>query len=155
MQGVAKISAGFRNTELHRVVANAIVTDETTELKALLQHISDPNIEDSTGQTALHHACNSGHLQVAKLLLSLNGISLEVRDYIKWTPLHFAALNGNEKLIQLLLDSNADARAVDIRGQTPLHIAEARGNIAAMTLLLKAGSSMTAETGMDTHRKIF
>ena len=48
---------------------------------------------------------------------------MNARDHRKRTPLHVAAEGGEEELIALLLDNNADCHITDLDGNTPLDIA--------------------------------
>ncbi len=48
---------------------------------------------------------------------------VEEVDTKGWTPLHYAALNGNLACATALLDAGADPAAVDSKQQNALHIA--------------------------------
>lgn len=60
------------------------------------------------GKTALHIAAQKNFLEFVDLLLE-NGADLEAKDHEHQTPLYAAALDGNEKMIQLLVDRGASA----------------------------------------------
>ncbi|KAK6482400.1 hypothetical protein HHUSO_G15403 [Huso huso] len=78
------------------------------------------NTEDpSTGNTALHLACRSGHFETALLLLE-NGASLNVRNKNGRTPCFFAAAGQHRSVCQLLIEWGCDFHAKDSRGQGPL-----------------------------------
>ncbi len=63
------------------------------------------------------------------------------------TAMHWAALNGDVKMLDLLLAAKAATDPVTRLGDyTPLHLAAERGNGAAVTRLLTAGSKATALT---------
>ncbi|MGH0135074.1 UNVERIFIED_CONTAM: hypothetical protein FKN15_056997 [Acipenser sinensis] len=78
------------------------------------------NTEDpSTGNTALHLACRSGHFETVLLLLE-NGASLNVRNKNGCTPCFFAAAGQHRSVCQLLIEWGCDFHAKDSRGQGPL-----------------------------------
>jgi len=63
------------------------------------------------------------------------------------TPLHLAALTGQERVIEFLLEEGADinARADDEHGGTPLHWAAAFGVKQSARLLVNAGAEVNAK----------
>lgn len=64
-----------------------------------------------------------------------------------YTPLHWAALQGNEALVRLLLKRRADLEAENPRGCTALHMAVEQGHEALVQLLLvrKKGANIRAK----------
>jgi ankyrin repeat protein len=63
------------------------------------------------------------------------------------TALHWAALNGDAKLVDVLVAAKAKVDPVTRLGEyTPLHLAAERGHGAVVTRLLTAGSNATAVT---------
>ena len=62
------------------------------------------------------------------------------------TPLSWAAENGNEIMVKLLLEKGAEVNVKDTEcGQTPLSLAARRGHEAVAKLLLKKGAEMDIE----------
>ena len=53
---------------------------------------------------------------------------VDARTKSAWTPLHFAASDGNLELARLLLDHGADFQAVNAGEQTPLQVALGNGH---------------------------
>ncbi|KAJ2987357.1 hypothetical protein NUW58_g4552 [Xylaria curta] len=98
--------------------------------------------------TVLHHAASGTSRGAMKFLLQkLEGVSLHnVRDHLKMTPLHVAALTGNLDAVEALLEISAiEIDAQDKDGDTPLHLA-AMNNIGETCVrLLAAGASSSAE----------
>jgi uncharacterized protein len=70
--------------------------------------------------------------------LPLNACS---RGAFDETPLHVAAIWGDEHAILALLNAGADVDARGERGHTPLHEAVGAGHVAAVKLLLGRGAS--------------
>ena len=60
-----------------------------------------PNQQDNSGCTALHLACQKGHIGVVKKLQSL--VNVHIPDNNGWTPLHHAAFKGHHDIVNLLL----------------------------------------------------
>lgn len=61
------------------------------------------------------------------------------------TPLHLAALKGNESLAALFIEHGAEVSAAGDGGLTPLHIAAAKGAVELCRLLLAAGADAEAK----------
>ena len=92
------------------------------------------------GFTPLLAATDEGHAEVCKLLIE-KGSDLEESDTdTQYTALHYAAINGHESLLQLLLSHNAEVNSRDRREATPLHLASQEGHLASVLTLLQAGA---------------
>ncbi|DAZ98472.1 TPA: hypothetical protein N0F65_004909 [Lagenidium giganteum] len=59
------------------------------------------------------------------------------------TPLHWAAVNGANEVVELLLEAGADPNFQDRRGRTPLHWAARLNRLEVVKLLLKRQASTT------------
>lgn len=66
-------------------------------------------------------------------------------------PLHFAATNGDDELVKLLLDRGATINTATQDGWTALHFACLRGDKGLVLLLLDRGAdvSMTTKSGLS------
>lgn len=60
------------------------------------------NLKDTTGKTALHHACNQGNYELVKYLMDA-GASDKITDNNGNLPLHFAAAKFNFPITEYLL----------------------------------------------------
>jgi len=95
---------------------------------------------DSTEESALHRACDNGHIDLARYLLNCR-CNPNVADKWGWTALHRVCWLGRHDLAALLLDNGAEihcARKID--GDTPLHIATKSGSRSMIQLLLDRGA---------------
>ncbi|KAM5349338.1 hypothetical protein ACJ41O_005843 [Fusarium nematophilum] len=68
------------------------------------------------------------------------GINIDRKDSRGQTPLWWAAVEGHEAIVRLLLDRGAHAETTDGRGRTPLWMAAPRGHVAVVRLLLDGGA---------------
>ena len=68
----------------------------------------------------------------------------------KQTALHFAALLGQNALVEALLSWGAEVNPQDHAGFTPLNAACQEGHLLCVLTLLKAGASLTLPTNAGT-----
>lgn len=104
----------------------------------LLQHPkSDISITDKFGMTILHAAARFNHIEICKLIFENCGeqsskgkIDINQRDNDGWTPLHYAARNAFEDIVELLLSQpGIDVNVKDNRDKPPLYFAMNRNII--------------------------
>lgn len=79
--------------------------------------------------------------QISQIVFLLS-LFITCLSHAMLTELHCAALDGNLKCVQHLLNAGADVNAVDEGGCTPLHVAAERGYEAVVNLLLEKGASI-------------
>ncbi|KFY47129.1 hypothetical protein V494_00150 [Pseudogymnoascus sp. VKM F-4513 (FW-928)] len=99
--------------------------------------------------TGLHLAAYFG---VEKLVYNFleSGLAANLKDSYSWTPLSWAARNGHEGVVQLLLGKGAEMEAKDeMYGQAPLSLAAESGHEAVVQLLLGEGAEVEAEDQMS------
>jgi hypothetical protein len=68
-------------------------------------------------------------------------------EVTKWTPLHWAANNGHEAVVALLVRYNADVNSVDSDRETPLKLAMRKGK-SKVVVVLKNPSGLSNEDCM-------
>lgn len=90
----------------------------------------------------LFNAIIDNKTEVVKVLLNI-GANPNARSTSKtgWTPLHYAAMEGNIDIITLLLKHHPEVNAVTSYGVTPLHIAVSMHNEETVRTLLTAGAN--------------
>jgi uncharacterized protein len=148
----------------------AIVRDDGSAIKALLQRGMDPNTRDESGQAALYLALRAPSLNAAEALWTHPALDLNARNAAGETPLMMAALRGElawarkliergaqvqqdgwcalhyaasgpePQVLELLLNHGAKLDAVSPNRSTPLMLAAKYGPEASVDLLLRRGA---------------
>jgi ankyrin repeat protein len=115
-------------------------------VKQLLADGAKPDIKDTEGWSALLVCCRNGfegHLEIVKLLLDA-GADINQMDH-GYTPLHYAANNGNIAIVRELLRRGALHLSTNQPGSTPIGFASRHGHLDIVKELVKAGASVDAE----------
>ncbi|MFM0035623.1 ankyrin repeat domain-containing protein [Paraburkholderia strydomiana] len=107
--------------------------------------LADPKtnieIEDKAGENALMMAALVGDLDFVNLLIAKDA---EVNKK-GWAPLHYAAANGHDDIVKVLLDHSAYVDAGSPNGTTPLMMAARGGHVSTVKLLLDNGADLTVK----------
>jgi ankyrin repeat protein len=98
-------------------------------------------IEDKAGENAMMMAALNGDLEFVKQLIAKDA---EVNKK-GWAPLHYAAANGHDDIVKLLLDKSAYVDAGSPNGTTPLMMAARGGHVSTVKLLLDNGADLTVK----------
>lgn len=112
-------------------------------VKTLINKGANINLRASTtGNTPLNNLVGRADclIDIVKVLLE-NGASVNERDD-RWnqTPLHFASINGNREVVELLLEHNAEVNALRNDLMSPLMCAASNGHQYIVELLLDKGA---------------
>jgi RNA polymerase sigma factor (sigma-70 family) len=155
-------------------ILKAASSGDVSRVKELLER--DPRLlgaRDRMGNTALILAVDSGHREVAELLLRSGvrpdiyeaaaiGETVLVAEFVRedaravnsyspegFTPLALASHFGHDETVKFLLTSGADINAVSRNelGVTPLHAALYGRRVEVAKLLLAHGADVTARRG--------
>jgi hypothetical protein len=112
------------------MVHKAAIKGDVEKVRELLEDNAYVNTTDNNGWTPLHEACNHGHEDIVKLLLTIadpkakvNTIGSNIVSIDKITPLHDAAENSYASICKLLLEHGANPRLKDVRGRIALDVA--------------------------------
>jgi ankyrin repeat protein len=136
-------SAGV--TALH----NAVNNKNTKIIHLLLNHDGDPSVQASDGTSSLHlasHVASSkSDTEIAQLLINHyknNNSTEQLNLFINQqnsagvTALHYAVINKNKTIIDLLLNHGADPSVRDSHGTSSLHLASSASDTEIPQLLI-------------------
>lgn len=117
----------------------AVFIDRGVDIEAAASGNDDLN--------ALSLACESGHIDIARLLIS-KGAKL-VANAAGYYPQHLAARQGHADMLRLLLDAERSSQQVDIIDKyyrwTPLFHAASEGHADCVQLLLACGADIAVQ----------
>ncbi|KAK2831302.1 hypothetical protein Q7C36_016388 [Tachysurus vachellii] len=143
----AKATADVKDKEGWTPIHLASQNGHENVVRHLLSRLTDVDIqEEQSGRTALHTACEYGHLSIAKLLLA-KGADPNRTDNTQTTSLHLAAEQGHFRVARLLVNSGADVKLKDNRNYSALHFAALRGCTGICRFLLSHGEDADVMTG--------
>ncbi len=136
---------------LHAVVYNRVECAE-----ALIKAGSDPLETDYYGNTCLHLACHYGFRELAVKIIELAPKCLHVLNRDKRLPLHEACIQGDLRLVKLLMKKyQKDPKCyewTDVTGATPLHLATRQGHLALVGyfIIKRYGNILNKDFDNDT-----
>ncbi len=104
-------------------------------------------------------ACQSGHKDVAKLLIQ-SGAQVNVKNFSGNTPLQYAALHGYHELTAILLKQGAKVDEIDDTGRTALHLSSSEGHLNTVKILVRhllpntKANQMSSTANRVAHQKL-
>jgi ankyrin repeat protein len=101
----------------------------------LLQDGANPNLQTSTGATALIVATHAGDTEAVRQILGIQGINPDFQEHDGWTALMFAAYNNNVDIVHLLLQHGVSMAVENTQGHTAFSIARDLGRWEALQVL--------------------
>jgi ankyrin repeat protein len=110
----------------------------------LIEEIDNINHIDSNSSTALHYAVMSGRIEICELLIDdicQKNLSMDLKDNLGFTPLHWAAATKNETVVHILIENGVNVNATDLQNETPLFLATRNSDLAIVKVLLDSGAS--------------
>jgi len=96
---------------------------------------------------SLHQAVIDSDVEQVQLNISA-GANVNAKDAMGYTPLFYAAQNGQEDVAELLIAGGANVNVKDRTGNTPLHYAAVGGHYDVCRLLLDEGANSSARNLM-------
>ncbi|KAJ2068458.1 phosphate system positive regulatory protein pho81 [Coemansia sp. S155-1] len=98
-------------------------------------------VANSQGVHPAHVAARAGYADILRLLLA-HSQSVDIADKdLGWTPVFYAASEGDLECIRILLDAGCDLDVVDENGHTPAYFAANEGHLDCVDMLLEAASA--------------
>ncbi|XP_018621687.2 palmitoyltransferase akr1 isoform X2 [Scleropages formosus] len=94
------------------------------------------------GGADIFAAVQRGDVQQCAKIVHEDRSALAQRGWGGFSPLHYAALQGNRPLVNLLVSHGADCNALCQAGQTPFHFASRQGNVYIMHQMLQHGADL-------------
>ena len=116
---------------------DAARNNDIQAMEQLLQRPQDPDLEVEGFPSALHKACDNGHIKIARLLLEANADKDRAFVNDGTIPLIMASVNGHLEVVRMLLEENADKDKAHNDGATPLFMASKFGQVEVVRLLLE------------------
>ncbi|QYS95163.1 Ankyrin repeat protein [Trichoderma simmonsii] len=111
-----------------------------------------PNCEFDD-MSPLHVAAYLGLTDYMRELLERPNTNVNVINEMEETPIYWAAYNGHEEEVRLLLQHGAESNKYNATGLTPIHEAAMRNHAAATQVLLTAGvNPLTPRTDPQAKR---
>lgn len=114
-------------------------------VEALIKKGADVNTQDKNGRTPIILALQSEHLFIAKSLLRVENINLELTDDSGGTPLHYAVLLNDPSIIQDLISKGAEKDVHNKIGDTPLQETLINEKTNGVISLIHAGVDINVE----------
>jgi ankyrin repeat protein len=120
----------------------AVSFGKKSEARLLLENGALADKKNKSRDTVLHVAIMDGQTELGKLLLESYGADVKLRGWEGYSALHYAADNGCQDFIPLLLSAGADPNALDDVSETPLHLAARNNKIDFVKILLEAAPTL-------------
>jgi len=128
------------------------------EVASLLLQCGAKILPNSEGLYPQHFAAKAGHDKICQLLVTHGGPTGGGKDrqdkYNLWTPLHHAAVGGDERhlaCIQVLVGAGCDVNVTDEYGKSPGWYAAWYGHVECLNYLIGAGARLEGkQTTLDS-----
>lgn len=170
LQLIVVVGVSFASAGSYDDLFVAVIRDDASGLRKLLQQGVDPNSRDPKGMPALSVAIRRESPRAFEVLLAHPAIDVDATNAAGetplmlasiagdleacqqlaakgaqiqrpgWSPIHYAASGPNTRLVQWLLERGAQVDAESPNGTTPLMLAAQHAPEATVELLLKLGA---------------
>lgn len=110
------------NTAIHSCCRHFKKDTLASVLQILAEHNATIDLQNFTGETALHILSGNGNADGVKLLVKQYNANINLRDNHGNTVMHFAAKNGHTDVVRFFLDCNFDINAQNDFEETSLMV---------------------------------
>lgn len=151
LEGASTLINAFSAEISHtNLVPEKINSEETEEVEpvdtALLENLlaalegNTENVEMIFDRPELISATEQGDLDTVNRIIQEGG-DLDILDtgQDKYTAIHFAAWDGQNEVLKVLIDAGANPDILGTDSRSPIHLAAANGRTEAVKLLIEAG----------------
>ena len=106
---------------------NAIEMNDVAQVRFMLKYVTSCHINSASkdGLTPLLRACRNGYLHIAKILIE-NGAVVNKADMNGNTSLHYATMNDDQDMIELLFHCCARTFVRNKNGRLPLDLSSSK-----------------------------
>ena len=134
----------YLNDEFAQVKQQLLQLPNLKKIKQRLQEISEQNAAPKD----LWTACENGYVHVLQNQMldkfPNKQTFINQKNANGQTPLHMACMYGHQKMVEYLIENNADIHSKDSDGYQPLHYAAQRGHRFIVEALLYKGAKPNA-----------
>ena len=132
----------FKNQTKKSLLHIAVSKSEDRCVEYLLQAGANPNVEDDSNDSPLWIAVSENNIKIAPLLIRYGAnVNFQNTPY-RMSLLCNAANRRYRKMVELLLDNDADVNAETALGASALHYAVDQGEIQIVKMLLQRNCNM-------------
>ena len=122
---------------------------DLAEVRQVIEAGTDPNLLDSTGETALFGAVAGARIDVVAYLLAVGARHDLHESTAGLTPLHWAASHGGVETMRLLIEAGADPAAEDHSGRLPVDLAHQYGKGEHVAYLKTVGPPIASKRSIS------
>jgi hypothetical protein len=139
---VIQLRAALHTRDAERVAAVLNTRPDIVNADLYSRRVKDELFDGWVTGTPLHWAVQLADVASAKALLDHGAVPDAECSWNRWTPLHFAATAGSERLVALLLECGAEVDSKEQVGKTPLYEAVQKGHTDVVQALLDRGAAV-------------
>lgn len=110
------------------------------KVNSLLKNNIYLNLKYKQINKLLFQACETGYLEIIKLLIKKGANVNFYNNRLKRTLLHYACLYNHYEIIKFLIQKGVNINCEDIHNDTPLHVACCKADLNIVKLLIEKGA---------------
>nr|XP_023016672.1 ankyrin-3-like [Leptinotarsa decemlineata] len=135
--------------KLEQEFLEAVIEGNIDVVKECLKKGVDPNFISEENLSALHIVSETGHRQMAQVLLDAPGINLNIMSDMDMTPLMIASFYSTRGILQELLKRGADPNFPNKNGNRALHYACMNSDMKIVFDLVTHGANVKVRNVFD------